>query len=197
MEMVSNRPVGLVLLTGSLLFLVAAFMPYSRVFVENDPATRLDIINRYSTMWNLGQVLFALGSLVTVLGLTFFLFRYRDGVSGSWAWIGVLLLLAGAVLWTWHCLERLISPEGFANGTLTPYLFTIYSIFTQAGLICFGIFLLGTGLSGWTGWMLIAGMVILGILYVIFRDMPPFVYYVLTLVLAIKLLAAAGADTGL
>jgi len=100
-----------------------------------------------------------------------------------------LLLLAGAALWTWHCTERLLSLEGFANGTLTPYLFLIYFVLSLAGLMCYGIFLLGTSLSGWTGWLLIAG-----ILYIIFKDMPPLVFYVFTLVLAIKLLAEAGAS---
>ena len=195
MELVSNRPVGLVLMTGSVLFLLAAFMPYSRVFMENEPASRLDIINQRLTQWNIGQVLFALGSLVAALGLGFLLLRYRGSAAGNWARVGTFLLLAGAALWTWHCMERLISPEGFVNGTLTPYLFTVYSIFTQAGLICFGIFLLGTDLSGWTGWMLIAGTGIICVLYIIFKDMPPFVYYVFTLVLAIKLMAQAGVNT--
>ena len=195
MELVSNRPVGLVLMTGSVLFLLAAFMPYSRVFMENEPASRLDIINQRLTQWNIGQVLFALGSLVAALGLGFLLLRYRGSAAGNWARVGTFLLLAGAALWTWHCMERLISPEGFVNGTLTPYLFTVYSIFTQAGLICFGIFLLWTDLSGWTGWMLIAGTGIICVLYIIFKDMPPFVYYVFTLVLAIKLMAQAGMNT--
>ena len=195
MELVSNRLVGMVLMTGSVLFLFAAFMPYSRVFMENEPAARLDIINQRLTQWNIGQVLFALGSLVAALGLGFLLLRYRGSAAGNWARVGTVLLLAGAVLWTWHCMERLISPEGFVNGTLTPYLFTVYSIFTQAGLICFGIFLLWTDLSGWTGWMLIAGTGIICVLYIIFKDMPPFVYYVFTLVLAIKLMAQAGVNT--
>lgn len=192
MEMLSNKPVGLVLLTGSVFFLVAAFLPYSRVFAENDPASRLTILNQLRTQWSIGQILFALGSLITVLGLTLLFMRYRGSVPGRMAWIGIMLLLAGMLLWSWHCIERMVSPEGFVNGTLTPYLFILYTILTLSGMILYGIFLLGTDLSGWIGWMLIVGMGVLSVLLILFKDMPPFVYYVFTLVLAIKLLAPAS-----
>ena len=191
MGLTSNRMVALVLMTGSFLFLVAAFMPYSRVFAENDPTSRLAILNRLRTQWRFGQILFGLGSLITVLGLSLLVLRYRESVPGRMAWIALLLLFSGALLWSWHCVERMISPEGFVNGTLTPYLFMIYSVFTLSGLILYGVFLLGTELSGWTGWMFIVGMGILTVLLILFKDMPPFVYYVFTLVLAINLLTQA------
>ena len=35
-----------------------------------------------------------------------------------------------------------INPEAFVNGLLTPYLFVIYSILTQAGMALIGILLL-------------------------------------------------------
>lgn len=183
---------GLVLMVGSVLFLTAAFLPYGRVFTQSEPAVRLEILHRMKTLWSIGQVLFALGSVVTVLGLALLVNNYRGNLPGSWVWLALAVMLIGSLLWSWHCMERMSSPEGFVNGTNTPYLFLIYSILTQTGLIIFGIFLLGTGLPAWTGWMLIAGTALLSILMIIFKDMPPFTYYLITLILAIKVLAAAG-----
>ena len=197
MELLNHRPVGLILLVGSILFLIAAFLPYSRVFAEPDPVARLEILHQKRSMWNIGQLLFALGSVITVLGLAIFYFNYRGSVPGNWVLIILLILMIGALLWSWHCIERMISPEGFVNGTLTPRLFLLYSIFTQVGIIFFGVYLLGTNLSGWLGWMLIGGTAMISVLMIVFKDMPPFVYYVFTLVLAIKLLASAGETTSI
>jgi hypothetical protein len=195
MELLHAKTTGLILLLGSVLFMIAAFLPYSRIFAESDPTIRLEILDQQRKMWSFGQVLFALGSVITVFGLAYLYFRYRESIPGLWAWISILALLAGSILWSWHCVERLISPEGFVNGTLTPGLFLVYSLFTQAGLILFGILLLGTDLASWTGWMLILGMALLSVLMIIFKDMPPFVYYVFTLILAIKLLTGSGSVT--
>jgi hypothetical protein len=197
MELLPHRPAGLILLVGSILFLIAAFLPYSRVFAEPDPLARLEILHQKRNIWNIGQLLFALGSLITVLGLAILYFNYRASVPGNWVLIILLILMIGALLWSWHCIERMISPEGFVNGTLTPRLFLLYSIFTQAGLIFFGVYLLGTNLSGWLGWMLVGGTALISVLMIVFKDMPPFVYYVFTLVLAIKLLAGAGETTSI
>lgn len=192
MELLHNKAAGLVMLLGSILFIIAAFLPYSRIFAESDPAVRMEIISQQAKMWRTGQVLFVLGSVITVLGLVFLYYKFRTSIHSSLAWLSILFLLAGSILWSWHCVERMISPEGFVNGTLTPKLFLLYSILTQAGLIIFGVLLLGTNLAGWMAWMLILGTVLISILMIIFKDMPPFVYYVFTLILAIKLLAESG-----
>jgi len=197
MELLQSKASGLILLLGSLLFMIAAFLPYSRVFAESDPGVRLEILQQQRKMWSTGQILFVLGSVITVLGLFFLYFRLRDSIPGTWALFSVIMLLAASLLWSWHCVERMISPEGFVNGTLTPRLFLLYSILTQAGLIVFGILLLGTNMASWTGWMLIAGTALISILMIIFKDMPPFVYYVFTLILAIKLLAEPGNVTNI
>ena len=69
----------------------------------------------------------------------------------------------------------------------------MYTILTMTGLIILGIFLLRTEVPPWVAWILVGGTALLAALAVIFRDMPPFVYYVLTLVLAIRIM---GLETG-
>jgi hypothetical protein len=105
---------------------------------------------------------------------------------------GLILMGTGALLWSWHITERFLDPEGFANGTNTPYLFLIYSVLTQAGLVLVGWFLLKTPLANWMGWMFILGSVLLFILMVIFKDMPPLSYYILTLVFSVVVFLQAG-----
>ena len=197
MEILNNKISGLTLLVGSLLFLIAAFLPYSRIFGEPDPDVRLSILQQQAKMWSTGQVLFALGSVITVLGLAIFYLRFRESMPAFWAWLSIAIMLVASLLWSWHCVERMVSPESFAIGTLTPGLFLIYSFMTQAGLMVFGVLLLGTDLPGWTGWMLLAGTALISVLMIIFKDMPPFVYYVFTLILAIKLLTSPAILTNL
>ena len=72
-------------------------------------------------------------------------------------------------------------------GENTPYLFIVYSVLTQAGLVLIGIFFLKSDIVNWIGWMFIIGAAIFFVLMVIFKDMPPFVYYVLTLIASIVL----------
>lgn len=54
-----------------------------------------------------------------------------------------------------------------------------------------GIMLPKSDPANWLGWMFILGSVVLFILMVIFRDMPPFVYYVLTMIAAVVLFIGA------
>lgn len=169
-------------------FLVAAFLPVSKVYTEPSPEKKLEIITNMRAMWNTSSVLFGLGSLIMVTGLGFFTLRFNDTGKAALSYAGIILLGIGALLWTWHVTERIIHPEGFTGGTNTPYLFAIYSVLTQAGLFLIGLFLLNTVVPDWVAWMLMIASVALFILMVIFRDMPPFVYYLLTIIMAITMM---------
>lgn len=193
MELYSEKSVGYILTVGSLLFLVAAFMPISRVYVEPSPEQKIELIMASKIQWNISMVFFVLGSIITAVGLGLFVFRSETSVRFLIpAYIGSAIILIGALLWSWHVIERIISPEGFARGTNTPFLFVLYSILTQFGLILLGIFLLYSNYSNWVGKAMIAGISLLFILMLIFKDMPPFVYYIFTMILAVVLIVASG-----
>jgi hypothetical protein len=183
------RTISLVICIGSVLFLVAALLPYSRVFAEPVAERKMEIITSMRGQWNVAQILFGLGSIVTVIGLGLMVMGFKETSLKSLAYTAIILMITGALLWSWSVTERIISPEGFVTGNNTPYLFLIYSILTQVGLFLIGFFMLKTAVANWLGWMFIIGSLLLFILMGIFRDMPPFVYYVLTLVLAISLLS--------
>ena len=188
METSLLKTAGFVIGPGSLLFIVAAFLPYSKVFVEHDPEKRMIIITEMKRMWNIANIFFSLGAIITVIGLTLIMLGFKEIINTRSLYLNIFLLSVGAVLWSWVVAERIISPEKFANGTNTPYLFAIYSILTQVGLFLFGFFLLKTTFVNWVGWMFMLGSGTLFILMVIFKDMPPVVYYLLTLTLSVVLI---------
>lgn len=156
--------------------------------MEPDADKKLEIIHSMKGQWNLGILFFALGSLVAAAGLLVFVLVLKE-IQGSklLPLIGVGLMGIGAILWSWSVTERFLDPEGFARGTNTPYLFLIYSVLTQAGLVILGLLMISNFTPNWTGWMFLVGGGALFILMVIFRDMPPFAYYVLTLVFSVWL----------
>jgi hypothetical protein len=185
MEFTNQRTIALIIALGSLCFLIAAFLPVSKVYMEQSAEKKLEIMQNMKMQWDTGQVLFGLGSVITVIGLGILVLARREVSLVGLAYTGIGIMLIGSALWSWHVVERIVSPEGFASGNNTPYLFVIYSILTQFGLILLGIFLLNTEIKKWVGVMFIAGGAVLFLLMVVFKDMPPFAYYILTMIAAV------------
>lgn len=105
-------------------------------------------------------------------------------------------MAVGALLWSWHVYERAIDPTAFAAGELAIWPFVVYSLLTMAGLALIGVAFLQTELAAWVGWLSIGAAALFLILGVIFRDMVPLVFYLVTLTAAIMVLrhpAAVGA----
>ncbi len=184
----NHKFIGWVIAIGSLLFLIAAFGPYARVFGNDPPEKKLEIITRLKIYWDIGHIFFGGGAVITVAGLSVLAFGMKNVEGGLGAQIGSILMIVGGFLWFWSCLERISSPEGFIYGNNTPYLFAIYSVLTQVGMVMVGWMLLNADMADWIGWMFTIGGIALFVLMVIFKDMPPFVYYIITSVLAINLI---------
>ena len=109
MESAFQKTTALILGLGSLFFLVAAFLPYARVFAEPDAGKKLSIIMDMKKMWTIGQVLFGLGAVVAILGLGFLSYGLRDLTIAGWAYFGVGLMFIGSLLWCWHLWERTLT----------------------------------------------------------------------------------------
>lgn len=167
-----------VTIVGSVLFLVAAFLPISfRVFPGPSPVKKLESINAAPGQWYAAQILFALGAVVTVIGLALFAYHVRRESFAGLVWVSVALLTVGAVPWLWQVYARAVDPGWFADGLypMWPYLF--YFLVTEAGLGVFGVALL----SSWVGWVVIGSMVLLVIPTLVFGDMVPLAFYIVTL----------------
>ena len=61
----------------------------------------------------------------------------------------------------------------FAEGRWPRWPLLAYFMLTEIGLAILGYALLSTDLPSWIGWMLIGSMVLLLVLTLIYRDMPP------------------------
>jgi hypothetical protein len=176
---------------GSILFVIAAFLPISKVYMESNPENKLEIIQSMPKMWNIEQVMFIAGSIITAFSLFVVAIRIRSTGSFNIGLFASIIILIAAFLWSWHAFERILSPEGFVHGKSTPQLFIIYSILTQLGLALLGFAFLSTDLPAWIGWLFMVGGVLLFILMISTGDMPPFAYYLLTLILSLSLLYKA------
>lgn len=186
--MSTERVAAIILLVGSVLFIIAAFMPVSQVFVEPTPAAKLEIITSNRTAWSASQVLFGLGGSIAAIGLGFVAYHLHGTPGAVWAYIGLAAVILGAVLWDGHVYLRAIEPEGFVEGRLIGWLFPAYALLTQVGLLAFGVAYLLAGYPAWLGGVTVAGAVIFFIVYLIFKDIPPFVYCVLTFIAGIRLI---------
>jgi hypothetical protein len=178
---------ALLLGLGSVLFLVAAFLPVSRVFAEPSPESKIEIIQSMRQMWTLGQLLFGLGALIVAASFSMLTYQMKNVPGSQWAMLAVILLIVGAIFWCWHLAERMTNPHIFAFNRHTPYLFVAYSIFTQLGLILIGTFFLRAGIFHWVALMFIISSSIFFLLMVIFKDLPPFAYYLITLIAAFRI----------
>lgn len=185
--MVSLKLSAIVILTGSILFLIAAFSPISKIFGIASAQAKLQVISASPTAWTVAQALFSIGSIAAGIGVLLAAMALRGRPSSSLVYVAAALLLAGAAAWSWHAYLRAADPRAFTEGTLPAWHFILYSALTLAALAIIGVALPRMGFPAWSGWLLIAGSILFSALYVVFKDMPPFVYYLLGLVLGVVL----------
>jgi hypothetical protein len=181
---------GIVIIVGSALFLCAAFTPISfRVFPEKSATRKLEVIRASPIAWSVTQILFGLGALITAIGIGLLAYALRRQPSAWLIWVSVAVLVSAAVLWLWHLYRRTLDPVAFAEGRWPRWPLLAYFMLTEIGLATLGYALLSSDLPSWIGWMLIGSMVLLFVLTLIYRDMPPLMFYLVTLIAGIALLA--------
>jgi hypothetical protein len=189
----ANRSGPVTLIVGSILFLAAAFSPISRVFSIRDPGARLDIIAAAPTQWLVAQALFAAGALVAAAGIALVAYRLRhQPVAGGLA-ATAALMGTGALLWSWHVYLRAADPARFVAGDVPVWLFAGYSLLTIAGLAVLGKTLLRTRLPRWLGRLCIGSAGLFLVMGILFQDLPPFVYYLVTLAVGVAVLRTTPA----
>ena len=97
-------------------------------------------------------------------------------------------LVIGALTWSWSVYLRATRISEFAFRTLPAWPFTTYVLLTIGGLGLLSIGLLGDGFPVWLGLLTLgADIVFLGI-YVRFKDIPPFVFYLLLTLVGVVVL---------
>ena len=178
-----------VTIAGSGLFLVAAFLPISRVFPEPSPAKKLEIIEADPGQWLVAQVMFALGAVLTVIGIVLFAYSFRHEPFPWLGWTSAILLAVGVVPWVWGVSARAADPASFAEGLQPPWRNLMYFLLTEVGLGVFGAALLAARGPAWLGWLVMAAMAALAAVTLVFGDIAPFFFYAVTLLVGIVFLA--------
>jgi hypothetical protein len=180
-----HKLAGIVLITGAILFLAASFSPISRVHAEPTAAGKLEIITASPTAWAFSQILYSLGALATVAGVGMAAYSLRHHTPTLPLLLAVLALASGALFFAGYAYFRAVDPQAWVQVTPPMWPFLAYTFLTQAGLLLFGLAWLRTPLPRWPGWLMLGGAILLFTLTVIFGDMPPLAYYLLTLLAGI------------
>jgi len=174
---------GVLMILGSVTFGVGAAIGVPGVFTERDPQRRLRMLEEGRVRWLWAQPLYALGPLIAPLGVSDLSastnVRLLDASSA--------LLFVGAIAWTWSVYLRSTRMRAFALGELPGWPFASYVVLTIGGLALLGAGLVADG-PVWLGWLvLVADALFLGA-YVRFKDIPPFVFYVVLTVVGVAVL---------
>jgi hypothetical protein len=185
--MSAQRIAAVTIIAGSLVFLIGAAIGVPRVFTTTDPDARLRLLQNGITSWRLAQPLYGLGPLLVAAGaviLTVDAATRRTSVAFA---VASLSLFVGVLAWGWSLYLRGTRVAEFAHGTLPSWPFTTYVLLTIFGLAAIGLGLLVAPHPPWLGWLTIAASIAFLIAYLWWKDIPPFVFYVLTLVVAAAL----------
>src|SRR5215216_2446724 len=183
-----NKFPAIVVIIGSVMFLTAAFMPISFVYGERDVQTQIARVQDSPLAWVISLSLFALGSML-VVGLAWLTLYLRSTSAAFATSLGLVMIAFGTLCWVVIVYKRATLPLQDVFGAPTfGWLFIAYTLLTQAALIAYGLAFLQAGYPRWLGLGAIIPAALLCVAYLIFKDMPPFVYYVITLVIGSRLL---------
>lgn len=173
------RTAGWLVLAGSLVFFAGAAYGVPQVFTMRSPEERLAALRPRANAWRRAQWLYAGGPVLTGVGVLLLTLAWTGraqlltGAAGA-------ALLGGAVLWSVTCAWRGRRIEAFARGELPAGPWFGYVWLTLVGLATLG--LASLSYETWVGFLLLVAAAAFTALFLIARDIPPFVFY---LVLAV------------
>lgn len=183
----SSTAAGVLVLAGSGVFFAGASLGVPRVFTESRPEQRLAMLEDRLTAWRLAQPLYALGPLVAAVGIGV-LAGATSGSGRAALVLSCVALVVGALSWCWATYLRGTDHRAFAEGTLPGWPFAGYVWLTLAGLMALGVGLLLADFPVWVGWLTVAADVVFAAAYLRYRDIPPFVFYLLMVPVGIVIL---------
>lgn len=175
---------GALLVIGSVTFLCGAAIGLPRVFTEPDPETRLRMLEQGIRRWRAAQPLYGLGPLLTAVGVGL-LATADNGATDAVFVTGGVALLAGGLAWCRSLYLRATRVRDFAHGALPGWPFTASVLLTIGGLAPLGLGLLAADYPSWLGWVVLGWDVVFLAGYLWAGDIPPFVFYLLLLVVGV------------
>jgi hypothetical protein len=201
---------GIVLILGSLVFGCGGWLYWpikdekGIIIFGLSPREWLRLVFDHPGLWRWATLLFISGVIVTVLGLTLLTLLLWDAGDRMFSQLGLIAFAFGAVLWVINLAFRLSIDPWAAQVTaktevlpdfyipLTRWihaLFLIYTVLAFSAMVAYGGAILSTHvLPQWVGWTIIvyslAGLGLLGFT----DDAPPFLHYLVPLLMGILLL---------
>lgn len=98
------------------------------------------------------------------------------------------MLLVGSLAWAWSVYLRANRISDFAFGRLHGWPFATYVLLTIGGLGLLGVGLLAGGFPVWLGWLVLGADALFLVVYLRFRDIPPFAFYLLIALVGVVVL---------
>jgi hypothetical protein len=201
---------GATLILGCALVLTGATLymwvkdPKGRVIFGQPPREWLRLVGEHQRMWRWSTVPFLAGPIITLMGQAGLAALLRGAGDPGFAEIGLLATGFGALLWVINLAARLTVdpwaakalaasgevPESYTAVSLwTSTLYVIYTNLTFAGLSLYGAAILtSTLLPAWAGWLAMVGGALGLAEFAILRDAPPFMHYLIPIVIGVLLL---------
>ena len=180
-----SKLAAIVLIIGSVLFLIAAFLPITAAFVAERDIAQLQ---SSPVEWAVSNLVFAVGSILVVVALALFTLQLRDTSAAFPGYLGLAMIALGTLCWVTILYYRVTLPLQAVFQTPTfGWLFIVYTLLIQAALVAYGFAFLRAGYPRWMGLGSIILSALLFIAYLIFKDVPPFAYYVITLAIGVGL----------
>jgi hypothetical protein len=127
----------------------------------------------------MAQPLYGLGPIIAAAGVGYLAADAPDQGTRTIFTVACLELAIGALAWAWLLYLRGTRIPAFAFGTLAGWPFATYVLLTIGGLALLAIDLLSGNSPGWLGWLTLGADVVVLAGYLWFKDIPPFVFYLL------------------
>jgi hypothetical protein len=155
--------------------------------MEPDADARQAMLEDHARSWRLAQPLYAVGPLTCAVGVGVLATDLPTVTARILVTTAAVMLAVGALAWSWSVYQRAVHIVAFAQGRLPGWPFTTYVLLTNTGLASLGAGLLAAASPVWVGWLTLTADALFVLAYARFGDIPPFVYYLLLLVLGVTL----------
>ena len=185
--MTAERTGGILLILGSVVFLVGAAVGVPGVFTERDPQVRLRMLTARLRAWQIAQPLYGAGPVLTAAGVGFLAASSQDGGRVALV-ISSGALAVGALPWGWSLYLRGTRVTDFAFGTLPGWPFATYVLLTIGGIALLALGLVVGDFPNWLGWVTLGAGVVFLAGNLRLGDIPPFVFYVLFVLVGLVVL---------
>jgi hypothetical protein len=185
--MTADRLAAVLTAGGSAVFLLGAAIGVPTVFTQRDPDARLLLLQDNLTRWRIAQPLYGLGPLLVAVGIGVLATTASGNAARATVTVAFVALAAGALAWAWSVYQRATRVAEFAHGTLPGWAFATYVLLTIGGVALLAVGLLADDRAPGIAWVSIGADLTFLAAYLVFSDLPPFVFYLLFPVVAAAL----------